>query len=407
MMTGQVQDRYLLDDAIVADPFPYLAELRATSPVNWSPVHQAWLVTGYDLVAACLAEPAVSADRITPVLAKTPLHLLSPEAARAFEIMAGWMVFVDPPEHRRLRGVFRGTFGWRQIRDNRPMVEVAVNRLTAQARDGRTVTDLVADFARPLPATVAAAWMGVPAHDTAIFQNWALQVGDLALGSVQTPAAHERSQRALVDLFGYLRGLVRQHKDEPRADLISAALASGLVGESVSEDEFVAMLTHVAFAGGETTSNLIAVGMWNLLRKADQLALLRAEPELVPMAVEELLRFDGPSKMSVRQVKSDFELGGRRLRAGERIYLVTAAANRDPVRFDRPDELDLRRHPNPHLGFGHGAHFCLGAPLARLVACAALTGLLKAEPCMALTDAEVRWQPSLLNRSLRALPLRL
>jgi cytochrome P450 len=189
--------------------------------------------------------------------------------------------------------------------------------------------------------------------------------------------------------------------------LISAALANGLVGESVSEDEFVAMLTHVAFAGGETTSNLIAVGMWNLLRHPDQLALLRAEPDLVPMAVEELLRFDGPSKMSVRQVRSDFELGGRWLRAGERIYLVTAAANRDPVRFDRPDELDLRRHPNPHLGFGHGAHFCLGAPLARLVTSAALTGLLKAEPCMAVTGAEVRWQPSLLNRSLRALPLRL
>ncbi|MFJ6198024.1 cytochrome P450 [Micromonospora sp. NPDC092111] len=405
--TFPLTERYLVDDELVADPFPYLAGLRAAAPVHWSPVHRAWLVTGYDPVTTCFTEPAVSADRIGPMLAQTPLHLLSPEAARAFQIMAGWMVFVDPPEHRRLRSVFRGAFGPSQIRRNRPMVQEAVARLTAQAGAGRTVTDLVTDFARPLPATVAAAWMGVPATDTAMFQRWAIQVGDLALGSVQSPDEHERSQQALLDLFDYLRRLVRLRRAEPRADLVSAALASGLVGDSVSEDEFVAMLTHVAFAGGETTSNLIAVGVWNLLRHPDQLDLLRAEPELAPTAVEELLRFDGPSKMSIRQVKTDFELAGQRLRAGQRMYLVTAAANRDPARFDQPDTLDLRRHPNPHLGFGQGAHFCLGAPLARLVAGAALTDLLAAAPGLALAGSEVRWQPSLLNRSLQALPVRL
>jgi cytochrome P450 len=406
--TTGIQDRYLLDDEIVADPFPYLAALRAAAPVHWSPVHRAWLVTGYDAVAACYTEPAVSADRISPMLAQTPLHLLGEEAARAFKIMAGWMVFVDPPEHRRLRSVFRGAFGPSQIRRNRPMVQETVARLTARARDGRGVIDLVADFARPLPATVAAAWMGVPAADTARFQRWALQVGDLALGAVQSPEEHERSQRALLELFDYLRGLVQRRRDEPGADLISAALASGLVGDAVSEDEFVAMLTHVAFAGGETTSNLIAVGMWHLLRHPDQLELLRAEPEVASTAVEELLRFDGPSKMSIRQVKADFTLGGQRLRAGQRLYLVTAAANRDPARFDRPDTLDLRRHPNPHLGFGQGAHFCLGAPLARLVAGAALADLLAAAPRLALADtAAPRWAPSLLNRSLLALPVRL
>ncbi|MFF7203094.1 cytochrome P450 [Streptomyces sp. NPDC008141] len=405
--TGQITDRYLLDDEIVADPFPYFAHLRTTEPVHWSPVHRAWLVTGYDEATACFSDPAVSADRISPMLAQTPLHLLSPEASRAFGIMAGWMVFVDPPEHRRLRSVFRGAFGPRQIRRNRPMVQEAVARLTARAREGRDVTDLVADFARPLPATVAAAWMGVPAEDTERFQRWAIQVGDLALGSVQSAEEHECSQQALLDLFDYLRRLVRRRRDDPQADLISAALESGLVGDSVSEDEFVAMLTHVAFAGGETTSNLIAVGVWNLLRLPDQLDLLRAEPELAAGAVEELLRFDGPSKMSVRQVKTDLSLGERLLRAGDRLYLVTAAANRDPSRFDRPDELDLRRHPNPHLGFGQGAHFCLGAPLARLVAGAALTDLLAAAPDLALTGAPANWQSSLLNRSLQSLPVRL
>ncbi|MCZ7436792.1 cytochrome P450 [Micromonospora sp. WMMC241] len=407
MTTAILTDRYLLDDDLVADPYPYLAELRAVEPVHWSPVHRAWLVTGYEPALACYTEPAISADRIGPMLAQTPPDLLSPEAARAFSIMAGWMVFVDPPEHRRLRSVFRGAFGARQVRRNRPMVQEAVARLAARAGAGGEVIDLVAEFARPLPATVAAAWMGVPVEDTAMFQRLAIQVGDLALGAVQSPEENERSQQALLDLFDYLRALVRARRAAPREDLISAALASGLVGESVGEDEFVAMLTHVAFAGGETTSNLIAVGTWNLLRHPDQLALLRAEPELAPVAVEELLRFDGPSKMSIRHVRDDFELDGRRLRAGQRLYVVTAGANRDPSRFDRPDELDLRRHPNPHLGFGQGGHFCLGAPLARLVAGAALTDLLAAAPGLALATAGVRWQPSLLNRSLRALPVRL
>ncbi|MEU9230690.1 cytochrome P450 [Streptomyces massasporeus] len=404
---GQVTDRYLLDDDLVADPFPYFAELRETAPVHWSPVQRSWLVTGYDSVTACFSEPAVSADRITPMLAGTPRHLLGPEAARTFEIMAGWMVFVDPPEHRRLRSAFRGAFGPKQIRRNRPMVQEAVAGLAARVRDGRQTIDLVAGLARPLPATVAAAWMGVPSADTAQFQRWALQVGDLALGAVQSAQEHEDSQRALLDLFAYLRDLVRRRRGEPQEDLISAALAGGVVGDTVSEDEFVAMLTHIAFAGGETTSNLIAVGTWNLLRHPDQLRLLRQEPELAPTAVEELLRFDGPSKMSVRQVRDDFELEGRTLRRGDRLYLVTAAANRDPSRFERPDEPDLRRQPNPHLAFGQGAHFCLGAPLARLVAGAALTDLLAAAPRLALTDGAPQWQPSLLNRSLQTLPVRL
>jgi len=405
--TVQVTDRYLLDDMIVADPFPYLAELRAAEPVHWSPVHRAWLVTGYDLVDACFKEPAVSADRITPTLARTPLHLLSPEAVRTFQIMARWMVFVDPPEHRRLRSVFRGVFGPSQIRRNQPMVREAVDRLTARARAGGSLIDLVADFAHPLSATVAATWMGVPAEDTPAFQRWAIQVGELALGSVQSPEEHERSQRALLELFEYLHQLVRRRRDEPGADLVSAALTSGLVGDSVSEEEFVAMLAHLAFAGGETTSNLIAVGLWNLLRRPDQLDLLRTEPEVAATAVEELLRFDGPSKMSIRQVKTDFELGGQWLRAGQRLYLITSAANRDPSRFDHPDELDLRRHPNPHLGFGQGPHFCLGAPLAGLVAATALNDLQAAAPHLQLAGAAPRWQPSLLNRSLELLPVRL
>lgn len=406
MITVPLTDRYLLDEDLVADPYPYLAELRVAEPVRWSPVHRAWLVTGYEAAASCYAEPAISADRIGPMLAQTPLELLSPEAARAFTIMAGWMVFVDPPEHRRLRSVFRGAFGARQVRRNRPMVQEAVTRLTARTGTVGDTVDLVAEFARPLPATVAASWMGVPVEDTAVFQRWAIQVGDLALGTVQSPEEHERSQQALLDLFDYLRMLVRTRRATPGEDLISAALANGLVGDSVSEDEFVAMLTHVAFAGGETTSNLIAVGTWNLLRHPDQLALLRAEPELAPVAIEELLRFDGPSKMSIRHVKNDVELAGQRLRAGQRLYVVTAGANRDPDYFDHPNELDVRRHPNPHLGFGQGGHFCLGAPLARLVAGAALTDLLAAAPGLALATAEVRWQPSLLNRSLQALPVR-
>jgi cytochrome P450 len=210
-----------------------------------------------------------------------------------------------------------------------------------------------------------------------------------------------------VSLEDYLAGLVARRRAEPADDQISQVLREGRVGESVTEAEFVGMLTQMAFAGGETTSNLIANTVLALHTRPARLAAVREAPELAQGAVEETLRLDGPSKMSIRTAARDLDLDGHRLRAGDRIFLVTAAANRDPDRFPDPGRFDLRRTGATHLGFGFGAHFCIGAALARLVAVTAVETLVRDHPDLALEDPErLSWQPSLLNRSLTALPVR-
>ncbi|EFE71035.1 cytochrome P450 [Streptomyces viridosporus] len=398
-------ERYLLSPDMIADPYGHLDALRDHAPVHWSPLHHAWLVTGYDQVMRCLRDPAVSADRVRPLMDAVPQGARE-DAERAFGILSRWMVFNDPPEHRRLRQVFQEAFAARAVARYRAFTEKATRAVLARrATPGRT-GDLLADVARPLPALVFARWLGVPPTDGPSFWYWNARVADLVLGTAQEESEYRASLQALVSLDDYLGALVARRRAEPGDDLISQVLREGRVGDSVTEEEFVGMLTQMAFAGGETTSNLIANTVLALHTRPDQLAAVRAEPELAQGAVEETLRLDGPSKMSIRTAARDLDLDGRTLRAGDRIFLVTAAANRDPARFPDPGRFDVRRSGATHLGFGFGAHFCIGAALARLVAVAAVRTLVCDHPGLTLADpGRPTWQPSLLNRGLTALPV--
>ncbi|MFJ6729831.1 cytochrome P450 [Streptomyces sp. NPDC091281] len=399
-------ERYLLSPDMVADPYAHLDALRAHAPVHWSPLHHSWLVTGYDQVMRCLRDPGISADRVRPLMDAVPQGA-SEDAERAFGILSRWMVFNDPPQHRRLRQVFQESFAARAVARYRTFTEKATRAVLSRgAVPGRT-GDLMADVAKPLPALVFARWLGVPRTDAASFWYWNARVADLVLGTAQEESEYRASLQALVSLEDYLGALVARRRAEPGDDLISQVLREGRVGDSVTEEEFVGMLTQMAFAGGETTSNLIANTVLALHTRPDQLAAVRAEPDLAQGAVEETLRLDGPSKMSVRTAARDVDLDGRTLRAGDRVFLVTAAANRDPARFPDPGRFDVRRTGATHLGFGFGAHFCIGAALARLVAVAAVRTLVTDRPALTLADpGRVAWQPSLLNRSLTALPVR-
>jgi cytochrome P450 len=398
-------ERYLLDPAVNADPYGYLSALRDHDPVHWSPMHRSWLVTGHAQLMHCLRDPAVSAERVRPLMDAVPEGARE-DAGRAFAILSRWMVFNDPPQHRRLRQVFQDQFAARAIGRYRGFVERATRAMLARrAVPGRT-GDLLADIARPLPALVFARWLGVPQAHGPSFWYWNARVGDLVLGAAQEEREYRTSLQSLVRLDDYLAELVRERRADPRDDLISHVLAGGRIGESVSEEEFVGMLTQMAFAGGETTSNLIANAVLALLRHPGELAAVRADPGLVPLVVEEAMRYDGPSKMSVRTAARDLDLDGRAVRAGDRMFLVTAAANRDPERFAEPDAFSVRRGSASHLGFGFGAHFCIGAALARLVAGAVIDVLVRDYPGLELTGEPLSWQPSLLNRALTALPVR-
>ncbi|MFD1659200.1 cytochrome P450 [Streptomyces caeni] len=399
-------ERYLLAADMISDPYEHLDALRDHAPVHWSPLHHAWLVTGYDQVMRCLRDPAVSADRVRPLMDAVPQGARE-DAERAFTILSRWMVFNDPPRHRGLRQVFQEAFAARAVARYRSFSEKATRAVLARGavpgRDG----DLMADVAKPLPALVFARWLGIPRTDAPSFWYWNARVADLVLGTAQEESEYRASLQALVSLEGYLAALVARRRAEPGDDLISQVLREGRVGESVSEEEFVGMLTQMAFAGGETTSNLIANTVLALHTRPDQLAAVSQDPDLAQGAVEETLRLDGPSKMSIRTAARDLDLDGRTLRAGDRIFLVTAAANRDPARFPDPGRFDVRRSGATHLGFGFGAHFCIGAALARLVAVAAVRTLITERPGLTLAGpGRLRWQPSLLNRSLTALPVR-
>ncbi|MEV7611603.1 cytochrome P450 [Streptomyces sp. NPDC089799] len=402
---GPFTERYLLDPAVNADPYGYLNSLRDHDPVYWSAMHRAWLVTGHAQLMHCLRDPAVSAERVRPLMDAVPEGARE-DAERAFSILSRWMVFNDPPQHRRLRQVFQEQFAARAIGRYKTFVERATRAMLARrAVPGRT-GDLLADIARPLPALVFARWLGVPQAHGPSFWYWNARVGDLVLGAAQEEREYRTSLQSLVNLEDYLADLVRQRRAEPKDDLISEVLAGGRIGDTVSEEEFVGMLTQMAFAGGETTSNLIVNAVLALLRHPDQLAAVREDPRLVPMVVEEAMRFDGPSKMSIRTAARDFALDGRSVRSGDRMFLVTAAANRDPDRFPDPDAFAVRRGSASHLGFGFGAHFCIGAALARLVAGTVIDVLVREYPDLRLVDQPLTWQLSLLNRALTALPVR-
>ena len=401
-------ERYLLDPAVNADPYGYLNALRDHEPVFWSSMHRAWLVTGYEQVMQCLRDPAVSADRVRPLMDAVPEGARE-DAERAFAILARWMVFNDPPQHRRLRQTFQEQFAARAVSRYRSFTERATGAMLARRATPGRPGDVAADIAKPLPALVFARWLGVPQAHSPSFWYWNARVGDLVLGAAQEEREYRTSLQSLCSLEDYLGKLVAERRAEPKDDLVSSVLAAGRVGDSpehsVSEVEFVGMLTQMAFAGGETTSNLIANTLLALLQRPERLAEVREDPGLVNAAVEETLRLDGPSKMSIRNAARDFELGGHTVRAGDRIFLITAAANRDPARFPDPDGFDLHRDGSTHLGFGFGAHFCIGAALARLVAGVVVGTVLRDHPGLALDGQRLNWQLSLLNRSLTALPV--
>ncbi len=406
MTPTEFSERYLLDPEVNADPYPYLARLREHREVYWSRIHRAWLVTGYDRMAECLGHEAISADRVKPIMENIPAGSLDDEARQAMEILSRWMVFNDPPQHRRLRTVFQDQFSARAVNRDTSRVRRMTESLLARRAVPGAFGDIVADLAKPLPSLAFTRWLGVPPQYGPSFWYWNARVGDLVLGAAQGEREYRTSLQSLAKLNDFLADLVRQRQDKPQDDLISAVLAGGAIGETVSEEELVGMLTHLAFAGGETTSNLIANGMRALLTHPGQLEAVRDDPKLLTGVVEEALRYDGPSKMSVRIAARDLELGGERVRAGDRVFLVTAAANRDPGHFTDADSFDVTRGRTSHLGFGYGIHFCIGAPLARLVAGAAIEALVRRHPGLTLDGSAHEWQASLLNRSLKALPVR-
>ncbi|MEU1025133.1 cytochrome P450 [Streptomyces sp. NPDC005904] len=390
------------------DPYPAYAWLRENSPVHRTTLPsgvEAWLVTRYADARQALADQRLS---------KNPAHHAEPAHAkgktgipgeRKAELMTH-LLNIDPPDHTRLRRLVSKAFTPRRVAGFAPRVQELTDHLIdAFAEKGGA--DLIHEFAFPLPIYAICDLLGVPREDQDDFRDWAgmmIRHGGGPRGGVE---------RSVKKMRGYLAELIHRKRLDPGDDLISDLIRASDHGEHLTENEAAAMAFILLFAGFETTVNLIGNGVYALLTHPEQrarlqAALARGESALLETGVEELLRFDGPVELATWRFATEaLTVGGQDIAAGDPVLVVLAAADRDPARFERPDTLDLSRRDNQHLGYGHGIHYCLGAPLARLEGQTALATLLRRLPDLQLAGdpADLRWRGGLIMRGLRTLPV--
>ncbi|WP_067562455.1 cytochrome P450 family protein [Nocardia acidivorans] len=404
MVDSETTDRIeTLGADFFADPHAHYRRWREYGPVRRVRFPDGvirWIILGYAEGRAALADPRLHKD-IARIDALVSAKRSTPPTDPRQLALVTHMLNIDPPEHTRLRKLVGKAFTAHRVAGLRPRIEEITTALL-DAVEGREDVDLLREFAVPLPITVICELLGVPLTEREEFQQWTRDlVGVVGLEAERT--------RAALAMATYLTRLVRAKQAAPQDDLLSGLIAVGADGDALTEAELVAMSFLLLVAGYETTVNLIANGTLALLRDPARLAALRADPAAIPDAVEEFLRYDGPVNLStVRYTAEPITVADTDIPAGELVYVSLAAANRDPGRYPNPDSLDPTRTPAPHLAFGHGIHFCLGAPLARLEARIAFSALLQRFPDLHLSPAAtIEWQSSTLIRGLLDLPVRL
>lgn len=365
-------------------------EIAVTQEITLPDGTTAWLVTGYEEARQALAD-----RRISKVVKAEELGL-TPELTRS---MLRMMMFLDPPDHTRLRRLVSAAFTTRRVEAMRPRVEQLTAELLDAVEPVRTPVDLIESFAYPLPLQVICELLGVPAEDRVEFREWSAIV---AAG----PARQHELPEALARVQKRIEHLLAERSAHPGDDLLSGLLAVREEGDRLSADELTSMVFMLLIAGHETTVNLIGNSVFVLLEDRDRWDRLRAEPGLLPTAIEEFIRYESPvANATHRRTTEALELGGREIPAGARVVVSLARANRDGDRFEDADEPRMDRAQNPHLGFGHGIHYCLGAPLARLQGEVALTALMARFPRM--EPAGEVGRRSDFQRGVTKLPVRL
>jgi cytochrome P450 len=387
-----------MQPAFREDPYPFYERFRGTAPLL-RVADTIWFALGHAEVAAMLRHPRLSTDEVQHATTKAGRE---PDPNRVRSLL-----FMDAPDHTRLRGLVARAFTPRRIEDLRAATEgITVELIDAMATQRGTV-DLIEAFAYPLPVRVICTLLGVPARDEAIFTDWSRGIARSVDPSIlRSPAVEAAITDARRGLSTYLGGLLAERRRDPGDDLLSALAAVDVDGDSITAREIVSLAQLLLVAGHETTVNLIGNGMLALLRAPDQLARLQRQPELVGPAIDEFLRFDGPVQISQRIAMEDLDLFGHKVRKGDEIMLILGAANRDPAAFTEPHRLDVTRDARKHVAFGGGIHHCLGAALARMEGQIAFTGLLNRFDDIALAGTPLR-RPTFTLRGLEELPVAL
>lgn len=391
---------HLLDPEVLANPYPLYHRLRSEAPVHWDHFLHAWVVTRYADVVAVFQHFSANRTPTPEQLEELGLSTLAPLA----QMMVRQMLFLDPPDHARVRGLASKAFTPRRVEALRAHIQHITDSLLDAVLDQGQM-DVIADLGYPLPAFVTAEMLGIPTSDWRLLTKWS---GDFAqvLGNFQHNPDHApKALRSLKEMSAYFHAALREQRKRPRDGLLTALLNAEQDGDRLTDEEIVANTIITMVGGQETTTNLIGNGILTLLRHPDQLEKLRADLSLIPSAVEELLRYESPSQHTARLAPNDVMLGGKRILKRQAVIAVMGAANRDPERFPDPDQLDICRQDNRHVAFAWASHFCFGAPLARIEGQTAFATMLRRMPNLRLKPGPIVWRDNLGLRGLKALPV--
>ncbi len=389
----------LTDPAVVADPYPAFARARAVAPVQWHEGLQLWLAFTHAEADAVLRDRRLGRiwrDR-EPAERFGDFNLIHRNA----------ILEMEPPEHTRLRRLISSAFARGHVERLRPWVEQLARDLVdglVERSEGREPVDVLTGMAEQLPVDVIAELLGVPGSDRPLLRPWSNAIVKMYEYG-RTSAIEEAAERAAGEFVGYLRELAAERRRAPGEDLLSHLVGvRDSAGDRLTEDELVTTCILLLNAGHEATVNVSGNGLLALLEHPDQLARLRADPALLPTAIEELMRFDSPLQLFERTATADVQIGGVTVPAGQKIAALLGSANRDPAVFEVPDALDVGRSPNPHISFGAGVHFCIGAPLARVELQASFGALLSRASRLEL-GRPARRRPEFVIRGLAELPV--
>jgi cytochrome P450 len=397
-------DKSLGHPRFVTDPYPLYRWLRERHPIRRDPIAPVWVLTRHADVGLIMKDPRFTKDpfapeRLPPMM-REQLQILD-EETRTPEVEVLSMLFLDPPQHTRVRSIFSKAFTPKMMAGLRPRIQqITDKRLEKVLRNGEM--DVIESIAYPLPVVVIAELLGFPPEDYPLYKKWS---DDFTAALGFNPTAEEQTAAAVSrrELHDYFTKLVAALEQKPADNLLSSLLAMENEPGALTREELFINSALLLAAGHETTTNLIGNGIWQLLRHPDQLRLLREDPTLIESAVEELLRFDTPVQWISRTAGERIEMDGREFEPGAILLGCLGAANRDPAVFQEPEKLDIRRPENRHLSFGTGVHFCLGATLARIEAQIAIGTIVQRCHNLRLQQPKIRWKRGLVFRAIREL----
>ena len=391
------------DQALLNDPLPVFKTLQEQDPCHWCGPLKSWIFTRYDDVREVLRDDAISADRLTPYFESLP------ESQRlgvreVIKYLNTWVAFKDPPEHTRIRSLLNKVFTPGAIKSLRPQVEQAVDHLLEPLKEQKEF-DFIEHFAYPLPANVILMMLGLPVEDTAQLHEWSVEMQPFIGGATTSPDKYARAEHGAKNMAAYFRQAIKERESRPRDDMLTKLIKCRDDDDALTEDEVIGTAILFLFGGHETTTNLIGNGVRTLLQYPAAAEQVRQDDSVTKSAIEEILRFDGPTLASVRLVKTEHERHGKTLRKGDRVFVMIHGANHDPQQFENAAEFDVKRNPNPHLTFNYGIHFCLGAPLARLEGDVAIASVIRQLPDLRLASDVYDYMDTMVMRGVRAMPV--